>query len=96
MQQATLVAVTLVPLWIVLWRRARAGRWTMMDAADRNLAWTPPAAPERAVQPPAVPQHTIGTRAAAAWLALGTAGLIVCAFDAARTAGTAQRAGRPA
>ena len=37
----------LVPLWIVLVRRAQAGRWTELSPADRNAAWTPPATIER-------------------------------------------------
>ena len=37
--------MTLVPLWVVLWRRAQAGAWTVLAPADRNAAWTPPPAP---------------------------------------------------
>lgn len=75
-----MVAVlTLVPLWVVLWRRAQAGAWTELLPADRNAAWTP-APPEAA--PPGVPVVTrsaaLGSRARTIWLAAGAFGLIVC------------------
>lgn len=72
-------ALTLVPLWVVLWRRAQAGAWTELLPADRNAAWTP-APPEAA--PAGVPVVTrsaaLGPRTRTIWLAAGALGLIVC------------------
>ena len=76
--QAMVVVLTLVPLWIVLWRRVQVGRWTTLAPDDRNAAWTPPAAVERAPTPVATPRMTLGPRTRAAWLALGAIGLLVC------------------
>ena len=51
LQRAMVVAAGLVPLGVVLWRRARAGAWGEMPEALRNRAWVPrEAAP---AQPPA-------------------------------------------
>jgi hypothetical protein len=43
-QQVMVVLVTLVPLWVVFWRRAQVGRWVTLDPALRTAAWTPPPA----------------------------------------------------
>ena len=72
------VVLTLVPLWIVLWRRAQVGHWTLLPPEDRNAAWAPPAVVEREPAPAVTHQLTIGPRARAAWLVLGAAGLIAC------------------
>src|SRR4029453_18101140 len=49
-QQAMGIVMTLVPLWIVLWRRVQRGRWTELSEADRNAGWTPPPAPPPRVE----------------------------------------------
>jgi hypothetical protein len=36
------ILLVLVPLWIVIGGRRRAGAWTEAGAADRNAAWQPP------------------------------------------------------
>ena len=41
-QKAMIALFVLVPLWVVLVRRAQVGRWTELSPADRNAAWTPP------------------------------------------------------
>ena len=41
-QQLMVVVLTLVPLWIVLWRRMQVGRWTELSPSELNAAWTPP------------------------------------------------------
>lgn len=79
MQQAMVVVMTLVPLWVVLFRRIQAGRWTTLSDADRSAAWTPPPAPERAPAPPAVAGYTLGDRAKTVWLGVGAACLVACA-----------------
>src|SRR6185436_13388707 len=45
-QRTMVVGVMLVPLWVVLWRRARADRWTALSPADRNAGWVPAPAVE--------------------------------------------------
>lgn len=75
-QRAMIVVVTLVPLWIVLWRRAQSGRWTAISPAERNAAWTPPPSRPPAQEPEPYRQHTLSRRARAAWLGLGAASLI--------------------
>jgi hypothetical protein len=82
-QQFMVVALTLVPLWIVLWRRLQVGRWTELAPSELNAAWTPPPAPERPA-PAAVPHPQIAPAARTAWLALGAVGLVVCLAAIAR------------
>jgi hypothetical protein len=83
-QRVMVVGVVLVPLWVVLWRRAQAGRWTRLSAADRNSAWTPPVTvPQEAppIEPAVVRGITTGVERL--WLALGAAGLAACVLAAA-------------
>ena len=61
-QQVMVVALTLVPLWIVLWRRMQVGRWTELSPADLNAAWTPPPARERPAEAPAIAAPADGAR----------------------------------
>jgi membrane protease YdiL (CAAX protease family) len=75
-QQFMVVALTLTPLWIVLWRRVQVGHWTKLSAPDLNAAWVPPPALERPSAAPALPQPEIGGRARSAWLALGAVSLV--------------------
>jgi len=51
--QILIVLLTLVPLWVVLGGRLRAGRWHLLPDALRNSAWAPPppAAPAPVVEP---------------------------------------------
>ena len=79
-QQAMVVFMTLVPLWVVLVRRVQAGRWTELPDRERNAAWTPPPAPERAPDAPVVTGYAIGHRRRTIWLGVGTASLVACAI----------------
>ncbi|HQP44631.1 MAG TPA: CPBP family intramembrane metalloprotease, partial [Thermoanaerobaculales bacterium] len=73
--RALVLALTLVPLLIVLARRIRAGRWGEVAEADRNLGWQPAAAAV-AERPEAVPAAAgIGSRSRAALVAAGVIGL---------------------
>ncbi|PWB70861.1 MAG: hypothetical protein C3F15_13370 [Holophagae bacterium] len=73
LDRALVIVLTLVPLWIVLARRARAGTWGAASATDRNLAWQPPPAVETA-RAAAVPVATgLGGRLRTA---LGVAGAV--------------------
>jgi hypothetical protein len=40
--QLLVVALTLVPLWVVFYRRFRTGAWTHASGTARNAAWSPP------------------------------------------------------
>src|SRR6185503_11549799 len=57
--------------------RWQAGRWTELSPADRNAAWTPPPAAERAAAVVDAPQSAMGARARMAWLGLGAVALAV-------------------
>jgi hypothetical protein len=73
------VALTLVPLWIVLVRRLQAGRWTELSPQDLNAAWNPPQSAAEQVAAPAAPRHAaLSPRLRTAWVALGAVGLVVC------------------
>ncbi len=82
-QQLMVIVVTLVPLWVVFYRRIQAGRWTSLDVHARNAAWTPPAPPDHEEETHERPEYAIGARARAAWMGLGglcLAGLAVAAI----------------
>ncbi len=79
-----IIVLTLVPLWIVLYRRLREGRWTGLSPADRNAAWTPPPATEQPAAAPVARHEPLSPRMRSAWLALGAVGLIVCVIGALR------------
>jgi hypothetical protein len=81
-QRTMVVTMTLVPLWIVLWRRWQQGEWTVLAPADRNAAWTPAATTARAV-PAARPQRAFDPRLRSIWSGLGAVGLLGCAIAAA-------------
>ncbi|MEO7275930.1 MAG: type II CAAX endopeptidase family protein [Vicinamibacterales bacterium] len=77
-QQFMIVALTLVPLWVLLWRRYQAGQWTTLAPDDRNAAWIPPPAPpvrEAAAAPPR--SAAIAARARRIWLTAGAVALVV-------------------
>jgi Type II CAAX prenyl endopeptidase Rce1-like len=84
-QKAMIALFVLVPLWIVLARRTRAGRWTELSPADRNGAWTPPATIERDTVVYETPQAAIGPRARMAWLAVGAVALVAIAAASLRS-----------
>ncbi len=46
------ILLTLIPLWIVLRARWKAGSWGEVPADDYNSAWTPPPAPVRSEKAP--------------------------------------------
>lgn len=71
LQQAMVILFTLVPVWIVLWRRFQAGRWSSLAPGVLNAAWTPPPAPAAPVETPALPQQALPSRMRVAWLAIG-------------------------
>ena len=71
------VALALVPLWIVLGARWRAGRWREISEADLNRAWRPP---EAAVAPLAAERkvaRAISTASVRLLLVLGASGLFL-------------------
>lgn len=70
-QRLMVIALTLVPLWVVLWRRAQAGRWTELRPEDLNAAWTPPPAPPPRAETASVSHGALSPRARTVWLAVG-------------------------
>jgi len=91
-QRAMVVTMTLVPLWIVIWRRVQCGGWTVLAPADRNAAWTPILSPARPAVPVAPPHRAFDPRLKRAWFGLGAAGLVVCALAAATPDGAGRLA----
>ena len=71
LQRAMVILLTLVPLWVVLWRRSQVGAWTELDARERNAAWVPPPVTESAAAPREQRAVTLGSRTRLAWLAVG-------------------------
>ncbi|HXW05872.1 MAG TPA: type II CAAX endopeptidase family protein [Vicinamibacterales bacterium] len=78
-QQAMVVVMTFVPLWIVLWRRTQAGGWTELSPSALNASWMPPSAAEPAAAAPAIVQHALGAGTRRLWYATGVVALVVCA-----------------
>jgi hypothetical protein len=91
-QRAMVVTMTLVPLWIVIWRRVQCGGWTVLAPADRNAAWTPILSPARPAVPIAPPHRVFDPRLKRVWFGLGAAGLVVCALAAATPDGAGRLA----
>ncbi len=79
-QQFMVVAITLVPLWVVLWRRMQVGHWRTLSPTERNAAWTPPPAPEAEPEMPATARYEISGRVVTAWLALGVLSALICGW----------------
>lgn len=71
------IALTLVPLWVVLGARRRAGRWSELPETYLNRTWTPPPVPAVAqTPPPVVTREAFGPRAILGWIAAGVTGLV--------------------
>jgi hypothetical protein len=83
-QQFMVVALTLVPLWIVLWRRVQVGRWTELSPDYLNGAWTPPPAPERTAEAPAIPHSVFAPGLRKAWIVAGGVALVALVAAIAR------------
>ena len=81
------VLLTLLPLWIVLWRRQRAGRWMELPGALRNAGWQPPALATDAdvTVSPFLVTATISERLQKSVLVTGLAGLIAWAATSSLT-----------
>jgi hypothetical protein len=77
-QQVFVIVFTFVPVWVVLWRRFQAGRWTSLSPGVLNAAWTPPPAPPVPIEAPAPPQQALPARMRVAWLAIGGLALAGC------------------
>ena len=68
-----------MPLWVVLWRRARVGRWTELAPADYNAAWQPPPPATVATEVVSVPMPRLPALAQRVWLAVGALSLAAIA-----------------
>lgn len=73
------VVLALVPLWVVLRARQRAGSWGEVPAEDLNGAWTPPPAPIRVEREPAAASSGLAPRIRIALAILGGAGVLLWA-----------------
>ncbi|MBD3854700.1 MAG: CPBP family intramembrane metalloprotease, partial [Acidobacteria bacterium] len=74
------ILLTLVPMWVVLQARWRAGSWGEVPEQNFNSGWSPPPAPERA---PAAPAAALGGLAANLRILLpilGAAGVLLWAL----------------
>jgi Type II CAAX prenyl endopeptidase Rce1-like len=95
LQQAMVLVMTFVPLFVVAYRRIQVGRWTTLSPSDRNAGWTPPPPIEREPAPPVLAQHVLRPRTRAAWLAIGAISLVACIVGiTARRDGPALEIGR--
>jgi hypothetical protein len=78
-EQLIVVFVVLVPLWVVLVNRARAGKWKEVPADALNGGWKPPETPEAPrteVQPPSRVVPAVSPAAHRILPIAGLAGLI--------------------
>ena len=75
------ILLALVPLWIVIGGRRRAGAWTEAGAADRNGAWQPPPK-QTAVQEVTARAAAVSPFVVRALPVAGVAGLALWAFFA--------------
>ena len=78
-QQVMLIGLTLVPLWVVLWRHAQVGRWMELAPADYNAAWQPPPPSTIATEVVSVPTPRLPALAQRVWLAVGALSLAAIA-----------------
>jgi len=77
-QQFMVVALTLVPLWVVLWRRVQAGAWTELSPSLLNGAWQPPPAAERVAEIQVRTAEQMPAMFRLAWRAAGAVALVTC------------------
>jgi hypothetical protein len=76
--RALVVLLALVPLWIVLFVRLRAGRWLEVDEEKYNRAWMPPAKAEaEPVVTEAAAPSAINTTTARVLLVGGLLGVVI-------------------
>ena len=75
------ILLVLVPLWIVIGGRRRAGAWTEAGAADRNAAWQPPPK-ETAVKEVAAKAAAVHPLVVRGLPIAGVVGLALWAFSA--------------
>ena len=78
LDRSLVVLLALLPLWVVLWRRWRAGRWSVLPEALRNGGWQPPPPPAEAgiTAAPFAAPAAISGRIINTVLGAGLAGLV--------------------
>jgi len=74
------ILLTLVPLWVVLRARWRAGSWGEVPTQDFNSGWSPPPAPERAPVAPAAASGGLAAKSRVLLAILGSAGVLLWAL----------------
>jgi hypothetical protein len=76
--RSLVIALALVPLWVVFYARWRHGRWEEVPDRALNRAWSPAPEPERRIAPEIVAvSRGLGQRTQLALYVLGLAGLAV-------------------
>lgn len=78
--RALVVLLTLVPLWVVLAARWRAGSWFAIPEDARNAAWAPPPAAPRAAAPTIAASRGLPKGLRIALPLAGVAGLVLWAL----------------
>jgi hypothetical protein len=81
-QKAMVIGMTLVPLWVVFFRRWHSGAWTVLPPTDRNAAWTPPPATEPEGEAPTIVHQGLSPRTRSVWLAIGAVSIAACVWAA--------------
>lgn len=79
LDRTAVVLLTLIPLWIVLYRRWRARAFTALPQSLRNASWQPAPLPVTAeiVPPPLPPSSQLSRRTPVVVFAIGALGLVV-------------------
>lgn len=79
LDRSLVMLLALLPLWLVLWRRWRAGSWSALPAGLWNSDWSPPALPAAAgvTATPIATPAAISDRLIKGMLIAGLGGLIV-------------------
>jgi hypothetical protein len=79
--RSMVIALTLVPLWVVGGAMLRAGRWSTLPDDLRNASWHPEAQPApRLTEPEVVITPPIGARVVRTMVVAGLLSLVVWAF----------------
>ncbi len=79
--RSLVIVLTLVPLWVVLRARWRAGAWGEVPEADLNRSWVPPPPRAPRARTPAAAASGLVPRARMVLAGLALAGLVVWGFS---------------
>jgi hypothetical protein len=77
LDRGLVIVLTLIPLWVVLRARWRAGSWGEVPADDFNSGWHPPPAPVRKVAEPLTASSGLASNRLLLIAGLGVVGVLV-------------------